>query len=195
MRALPSLLIHSAWARAAADEPGLLALPGTVAQGVWPCVPLAVPGGEAVANQGKQSGLQHRCLGSSQAWRLPLSDSICFPGACRNALVVWGQQMKEIQQLRDEVARLMAEVTAMSQVMLPHLSRRAGTSRAPHKAFPGPLAGLYPLSPNPRPLPEAPARASPPQSPFSWPGLTLLFIGVFPRTDTLGTFKRLSLQL
>lgn len=75
--------------------------------------------------------------------------------------------MKELQWLRDEVARLMAEVTAMRKVMVPIVGKRAGTSRAPHKALPGPFAGLYPLSPNPQPLPGAPARASVPQSPFA----------------------------
>ncbi|XP_059689537.1 SUN domain-containing protein 2-like [Gavia stellata] len=44
-----------------------------------------------------------------------LSDKICFPGVCRNTLALWGEQSQQTQQLRDEVARLAAEIGTMKK--------------------------------------------------------------------------------
>ncbi|XP_059689539.1 sperm-associated antigen 4 protein-like [Gavia stellata] len=44
-----------------------------------------------------------------------LSDKICFPGVCRNTLALWGEQSQQMQQLRDEVARLAAEIGTMKK--------------------------------------------------------------------------------
>lgn len=97
---------------------------------------------------------------------------------------MWGQQSQEVQQLRDEVARLAAEMAAVKKVIL-HFGKEGWHEQGPAQGPSWASWWAFPAQPTHPSL----ARGcwlnfSAVKSPFSWPGLMWsfpLFLCVFPR--------------